>query len=156
MSNIIVRTVEFRDIDLMVAHRVDYLTEMQGKHSDEEVKKLKLDYKVYFEKNIQNGNFFALVAEQENVAVAYGAMVFHTVPGDFSKSTYLEADILNMYTIPTARRQGISRLILDELIAKARLMGVSKLALHTSKDGEHLYRTSGFHEPIYPFLELGL
>jgi GNAT superfamily N-acetyltransferase len=61
-----------------------------------------------------------------------------------------------MYTIPSARRQGISRLILNELIANARRMGVAKLALHTSQDGEHLYRTSGFHEPIYPFLELGL
>jgi len=154
MTNLLIRKVKAGDIDQMIAHRVDYLIEMQGKHSEEEIERLKSGYKDYFVRNIGNGNFMALVAELDHVPVAYGAMVFHTVPGDFSQSAYLEADILNMYTIPNARKQGISRLILNELISIARSMGVSKLALHTSADGEHLYRTSGFHEPQYPFLEM--
>lgn len=154
MRNLLIRKVELDDIDQMISHRVDYLTEMQGKHSEEEIEKLKSEYRRYFERNICNGNFMALVAELDHVPVAYGAMVFRSVPGDFSQSVYTEADILNMYTVPNARKQGISRLILNELISIARSMGVSKLALHTSKDGEHLYRSSGFHEPQYPFLEM--
>lgn len=35
-------------------------------------------------------------------------------------------------------------------------LGISKVALHTSKDGEILYRKFGFSEPVYPYLELVL
>ena len=154
MNNLQIRKAEAGDIDRMIDHRVDYLTEMQGKHTAGEVAKLKSEFREYFSQNISNGKFLALVAELDHVPVAYGAMVFRSVPGDFSQSVYTEADILNMYTVPNARKQGISRLILNELISIARSMGVSKLALHTSADGEHLYRTSGFHEPQYPFLEM--
>lgn len=83
-------------------------------------------------------------------------MVIKEIPGDSNKSSYLEADVLNMYTIPEARRQGISSMILEQLLAEAKSMGISKLALHTSKDGEILYRKFGFAEPVYPYLELVL
>jgi GNAT superfamily N-acetyltransferase len=61
-----------------------------------------------------------------------------------------------MYTVPSARRKGISAMILEQLLIGARLRGVSKVALHTSKDGEKLYRKFGFAEPVYPVLELNL
>ena len=76
--------------------------------------------------------------------------------GDFNQSSYLEGDILNMFTIPVARRNGISAIILQQLINEARNRGISKIALHTSKDGEKLYRKFGFNEPGYPVLELCL
>jgi N-acetylglutamate synthase-like GNAT family acetyltransferase len=50
---------------------------------------------------------------------------------------------------------GVGALILEHLLSEARTMGMSKVALHTSKDGEKLYRNYGFSEPVaYPFLEL--
>ena len=81
-------------------------------------------------------------------------MVIKEIPGDFTKSSYLEGDILNMYTVPEARRLGISSMILEKLLAEAKTMGISKVALHTSKDGEKMYRNFGFSEPVYPYLEL--
>lgn len=83
-------------------------------------------------------------------------MVIKSIPGDFNKSSYLEGDILNMYTIPQARRKGISAMILEHLIEEARSRGISKISLHTSKDGERLYRKYNFSEPSYPVLELCL
>ncbi|NJO70356.1 MAG: GNAT family N-acetyltransferase [Bacteroidetes bacterium] len=81
-------------------------------------------------------------------------MVIKKIPGDFNKASYLEGDILNMYTIPGLRRKGISSLILTELLKEARNMGISKVALHTSNDGEKMYRNFGFTDPVYPVLEL--
>jgi GNAT superfamily N-acetyltransferase len=94
------------------------------------------------------------MAEYDGAAIAFGGMVIKKIPGDFSKASYLEGDILNMYTIPEARRKGISSLILTSLLSDARKMGICKVALHTSKDGEKLYRKFGFSEPAYPVLEL--
>jgi len=80
-------------------------------------------------------------------------MILKKIPGDFNQSSYLEGDILNMYTLPEYRRNGISSRILEELLKEARTMGISKVGLHCSKDGEPLYRKFGFEDPVYPYLE---
>jgi ribosomal protein S18 acetylase RimI-like enzyme len=156
MKNVTVRPVGETDIPAMTANRLAYLTEMQGERSPEYMQNLDRELAAYFRVNIQSGSFFALLAESEGQILGYGAMVLRSVPGDLNKPSYLEGDILNMYTLPHARRQGIGTLILQALLAKARLMGLSKIGLHTSKDGEHLYRSYGFNEPVYPYLELVL
>jgi len=156
INKINIRNVVLEDISLMIQYRIDYLTEMQGKRDDAFIKQLKIDMNDFIKKGILNGSFFALVAEHDSLAIGYGAMVLREIPGDFNRSTYLEADILNMYTIPAARRKGISTLILKQLLLEAKTMGVTKLALHTSKDGEKLYRSIGFSEPLFPYLELPL
>jgi GNAT superfamily N-acetyltransferase len=100
--------------------------------------------------------FFGLVAEYNGEQVAFGGMIIRTIPGDFNSTSYSEADVLNMYTLPDFRRKGISRLVLRGLIDEARRMNISKLALHTTTSGEKLYRSLGFDNPSYPYLELKL
>ena len=156
LKKIMIRNVDLEDIPSMIQHRIDYLAEMQGKRDEDFIRQLKNDMNDFFKKSLLNGSFIALVAEHEESIVAYGGIVLREIPGDFNRSSYLEGDILNMYTIPEARRQGISTLILKQLLIEATSMGVTKLALHTSKDGEKLYRSIGFSDPLYPYLELPL
>lgn len=111
---------------------------------------------IFFNKGITNNSFVALIAEHEGIIVGYGGLILRETPGDFNRDSYLEGDILNMYTVPKARRKGISTIILNQLINEAKTLGVSKLALHTSKDGEQLYRSVGFNKPLYPYFELKL
>jgi GNAT superfamily N-acetyltransferase len=154
ISKIKICKVGEKDIASMIRYRIDYLTEMQGERENSFIEQLKVEMEGYFHKSISNGSFFALVAEFEENIVAYGGMVLREIPGDFNRSSYFEGDILNMYTIPTARRKGISTLILKQLLITAKSMGVTKVALHTSKDGEKLYRSVGFSEPLFPYFEL--
>ena len=156
LKKIMIRNVDLEDIPSMIQHRIDYLAEMQGKRDEDFIRQLKNDMNDFFKKSLLNGSFIALVAAHEESIVAYGGIVLREIPGDFNRSSYLEGDILNMYTIPEARRQGISTLILKQLLIEATSMGVTKLALHTSKDGEKLYRSIGFSDPLYPYLELPL
>jgi GNAT superfamily N-acetyltransferase len=151
-----IRKVELSDVPELVAYRLDYLAELQGER--DEVNKIGLQEELvsYFFKALDEKRFFALVAEYERKTVGFGGMVIKQIPGDFNKSSYLEGDILNMYTVPEARRQGISSLILERLLLEAGAIGISKVALHTSKDGEKLYGNFGFTEPEYPYLELVL
>jgi len=154
LKKISIKKVELDDVEEMILHRINYLTEMQGERDISNIEKLKAELRVFFENGIKSGNFFVLVAKNQKITVSYGAIILHTVPGDFNCSSYLEGDILNMYTIPEARKQGISTLILQQLIAEAKHLGVNKLALHTSVAGEKLYRSAGFGNPEYPYLEL--
>ena len=154
MERLIIRRVEGSDVPLMTAARIGYLAEMQGERSDAYKKELHQILETFFLQSMQEGSFFALMAEYEGNAVSYGGMILKKIPGDFNQSSYLEGDILNMYTLPEYRRKGISSRILEELLREARRMGVSKVALHCSKEGEPLYRKYGFSDPVYPYLEL--
>jgi len=153
---VIIHRMEIIEIPVLVEYRLKYLAELQGIQDDMYKNKLKYDLELYFRKSMEEGRFFALYAETEGKILGFGGMIIKEIPGDSSKSGYLEGDILNMYTIPEARRQGISSMILERLLEEAKLMGISKVALHTSKDGENLYRKFGFSEPVYPYLELVL
>ena len=152
-EKITVRLVEPGDIQAMTFHRLAYLTEMQGERPPEYIENLKLELEAFFGDHIRAGDFFALVAESGGRTMGYGAMVLKSIPGDLNRPSYLEGDILNMYTLPHARRQGVGTVILEKLLERARSLGLTKVGLHTSKDGEHLYRSFGFSEPIYPYLE---
>lgn len=154
LSKLVVKKVGEADISIMTEHRIDYLSQLQGERSSEYKLTLKKELDEYFRKSMHDGSFFALMAVYEEKALAFGGMVIKKIPGDFNRASYLEGDILNMYTIPEARRKGISSLILKELLNEAKRMGITKVALHTSKDGEKLYRKFGFEEPVYPVLEM--
>lgn len=154
LSRIIVRKIGLSEIERLTDYRLAYLTEMQGERSEEYQQKLKNELNQYFGEAMKEQRCFAFLAEQDGEALSFGAMILKKIPGDFNQSFYLEGDILNMYTVPFARRKGISGMILDCLLTEARALGVSKVSLHTSKDGEKLYRKFGFDEPIFPVLEL--
>lgn len=151
---IIIKRVGSQDIAGMTAARIDYLTEMQGERPESYRKELEQKLPLFFQQAMQEGAFFAFLAEVDGHAVSWGVMVLRKIPGDFNQSSYLEGDILNMYTLPDYRRKGISSRILEALLSEAKAMGVSKVALHCSKDGEPLYRKFGFTDPIYPYVEL--
>lgn len=148
-----IKRVETADIPLMTAARLNYLTEMQGNRSKTYLDELQQKLQLFFEETMKEGSFFALQAVLDGKVVSYGGMILKKIPGDLHQTSYLEGDILNMYTLPEYRRQGISTAILERLIAEAHEMGVTKIALHCSRDGEPLYRKFGFEEPVFPYLE---
>jgi len=156
LSRIKLREIGTNEVELLTTYRMAYLTEMQGERCEEYQIGLKNELNQFFTEALAENRFFAFLAQQEDEILSFGAMVLKKIPGDFNQSIYLEGDILNMYTVPFARRKGISAMILQELLIEARNRGVSKVSLHTSKDGEKLYRKFGFNEPVYPVLELCL
>jgi len=159
LMNIDITAIEIKqiganEVELLTKYRMAYLTELQGEQSSEYQINLCKELNAFFEKALAEQRFFAFMALYKGEVISFGAMVVKKIPGDFNKPFYLEGDILNMYTIPSARRNGVSALILEKLIDEARNRGISKISLHTTKEGEKLYRKFGFCEPIYPVLEL--
>ena len=154
LSKIEIRKLTKEEIPILVDYRIEYLTELQGKNETANIAEVKSGLHNYFDKAFSDERCFAFIALQEKKILGFGAMIVKQIPGDFQQQTYLEGDILNMYTIPEARRKGISSLILEKLLNEAFSIGISKVALHTSKDGEKLYRKFGFSEPVYPYFEL--
>jgi GNAT superfamily N-acetyltransferase len=138
ISKVHVRKVEADETGLLIEYRMAYLTELQGERSPEFQEKLKTELQRYFREAMAEKRIVAFLAEFNHEVLGFGAMVLKKIPGDFNQPTIVEGDILNMYTLPFARRKGISALILENLLGEARLLGMTKVSLHTSKDGEKL------------------
>ena len=85
-----------------------------------------------------------LVAWLDDVAVACGGVRRHDAT---------TGEVKRMYVIPDARRQGISRVVLTELEARARALGYTRLVLETGTrqpEAIALYESTGY-ESITPY-----
>jgi GNAT superfamily N-acetyltransferase len=56
----------------------------------------------------------------------------------------LDAYLLNMYTMPSHRGQGLARQLLQEALADTRRKGAARLVLHATEAGRPIYAEAGF------------
>lgn len=61
-----------------------------------------------------------------------------------------EGYLLNMYTLPAHRRQGLAGALLDQMADYARGQQLGRVWLHASEEGRPLYERMGFvSNPAY-------
>jgi GNAT superfamily N-acetyltransferase len=98
----------------------------------------------YFQQAIPAGRFHAWLGVAGDAVVAGSGLVPFERPPAPGNPLGLEAYILNMYTLPAWRGQGIARALLMRLLAFSQELGVSKVWLHASAEGRPLYESVGF------------
>ncbi len=94
---------------------------------------------------IEAREYFAFLAEYEGAVVGGGGVWLRPLlprPGTLQGA--MEAYVLNVYTEPDHRRNGVARAIMDAIIEWSRGRRVARVALHASKEGRSLYETLGF------------
>ncbi|MCF7920053.1 MAG: GNAT family N-acetyltransferase [Candidatus Cloacimonetes bacterium] len=148
------RRIDCSDISLYVDYRIMFLIELQGDQSPKKEKQLREELTEYFKHAIADKSYIGWIAEYNAKPVGFGGMVIQKIPGHFKYVKGLKGYILNMFTIPEYRRNGISHNILQKLILDGKKLGLNSIYLHATKDGIDLYRKEGFSEPDWPVLEL--
>jgi len=99
----------------------------------------------YFRPALADGSYRAWLMENEDgVVVGGGGLVIAAWPGYPGERQPRRAWILNMYTEPAYRRQGIARRLMEAMIEWCRAEGLSAVALHASEQGRPLYESLGF------------
>ena len=98
----------------------------------------------YLKKSLADGSFRAWLAYAGNQPVGGGAVIITPWPAHPYDLECRRATILNVYTDPRHRRQGIARQIMQTMIDWCKREGFARIYLHASKDGRHLYETLGF------------
>jgi len=78
--------------------------------------------------------------------VATSGVSFSTVPPSFGNVSGGEAYIMNMYTLPRARKKGIGGTLLGKLIEDMAKKKIKKVRLITTELGKLLYIRAGFKE----------
>lgn len=90
------------------------------------------------------GQFLAWVAEAAGKIVATSGLIFFQKPPSEQNLTGLEAYILNMYTLPAWRGQGLARRLLQVLLDAARARQAHRIWPYATPDGQPLYAKAGF------------
>ncbi|OHX14302.1 GNAT family N-acetyltransferase [Chromobacterium sphagni] len=140
----IIRRALARDLDQIVQLRMrlfDDAVDLNGCRPDAEMLQVTRDY---FQQAFDSDDCATWVADRAGRVVALGSLVVFARPPYPGNAAGKEAYLLNMYTLPEQRRQGLAQAILREAMAHAGEKGYAKVWLHATEDGQSLYLSAGF------------
>lgn len=130
------------DADIVAFHRAAMFREMHAL-SDERYAELKTAACAYLTRALSSGEYVGWLVEAEGRIIAgAGVQIRAILPRPETLGP--EAIVLNVYTDPAFRRQGIAELLMRRVIDWSREAGIGRLVLHASTDGRPLYEKLGF------------
>ena len=104
--------------------------------------------KEYFDTSFANDSFAAWVAVNENEIIATSGLSFSVVPPNATCIDGRVAYIMNIFTLPEYRRQGIATNLFKLILEEAKIRGYKRITLNATSKGKPLYEKFGFKDVI--------
>lgn len=120
-----------------------FLLEAHDICSESEREAMETANKSYFETALADDSFAAWLAVDSGKIIATSGLSFFVVPPSF-KCPDGRVYIMNMFTFPDYRRQGIGMELLKRTVEEAKNRGYKKITLHATDIGKPLYQKYGF------------
>ena len=131
-------------IDAIISLRLAMLEEIELLNSAQEKLLMESATREYLQKALLNNEFISYMAELDGEPVAISGMVYFQRPPSLKNLQGIEAYILNMYTVPAYRGNGLAEKLLNLCVDESRKRGVKRIWLHASEAGAPLYKKMGF------------
>ncbi|MEH1866080.1 MAG: GNAT family N-acetyltransferase [Nostoc sp.] len=138
------RQANLQDLEALIQLRLELLREVGEIKGDSDTANLAEANRKYLGEKMPLGEFLAWVAEVDSQIVATSGLVFFQRPPYNGNLSGLEAYIMNVYTIPMWRGQGIATALLKEIITFMRATEAKRLWLHATEDGKRIYKKLDF------------
>ena len=94
----------------------------------------------------REGDQTTVLALEEGRIAGCATMCYIDMMPTFSHPSGRRAHLMNVYTHPDFRRQGVGRTMVSLLIDEARDRGITEISLDATEAGRPLYRTLGFKD----------
>ncbi len=134
------------DMELLMEWRMRVLHEVFSVPADDTMAKLEAQNRTYYQTSLPADGHIACFAYKGDTIVGCGGVcLYQEMPSpdnENGKCAYL----MNIYTLPEYRRQGIGKCIVNWLISEAKQRGSTKIFLETSESGKSMYRKLGFSD----------
>lgn len=138
------KKAELKDIDTLVKTRIEVLRAANRLGNDTDMSIVEKNSRQYYEEALQSDMHRAyLVYDGEEIIGAGGISFFQVMP-TYHNPTGWKAYIMNMYTNPSYRRQGIAYHMLELLTEEAGKKGIRHISLEATDMGRALYERYGF------------
>ena len=132
------------DIDELVRTRINVLRAANKLSDDVNMSLVEKESFAYYKHALESGEHIAYLVYDDDTFVGAGGVSFYQVMPTYHNPTGKKAYIMNMYTAPEYRRQGIALHTLDLLVLDAKEQGVLQIALEATDMGRPLYERYGF------------
>lgn len=132
------------DIDELVRTRITVLRAANKLSDNVDMSVVEQESYEYYKHALETREHIAYLVYDNEKFIGAGGVSFYQVMPTYNNPTGKKAYIMNMYTAPEYRRQGIAFHTLDLLIKNAKKQGVSKIALEATDIGRPLYEKYGF------------
>lgn len=132
------------DIDEMVRTRIIVLRAANKLSDDEDMSVVEEESKAYYRRVLETGEHIAYLVYDNGAFVGAGGVSFYQVMPTYHNPTGKKAYIMNMYTAPEYRRQGIAIHALDLLVKDVKEQGVLQIALEATYMVRPLHERYGF------------
>jgi len=132
------------DLELVMHYRIEMFRDMGG-FSEQQLAAMTRIGQPYFAAGLANGNYQGWFFENSEgrVAAVGGVTLVEYHPGPLDP-TPRRPWIVNVYTDPSYRHQGLARRLMQAMIAWCREQGYHSINLHASQFGRPLYQSMGF------------
>lgn len=133
-----------KDIAELVRTRVIVLRAANKLSDDVDMSIVEQESYAYYKRAVETGEHMAYLVYDKETFIGAGGVSFYQVMPTYHNSSGKKAYIMNMYTAPEYRRQGIAFHTLDLLVKAAKERGISQIALEATDMGRPLYEKYGF------------
>jgi GNAT superfamily N-acetyltransferase len=131
------------DIDMILHHRRSMFADM-GEGSETDLDVMVARARQFIETALKDGSYRGWLVEVGGRVVAGGGVAIVGYQPSPLETSPGRAFVLNMYTEPAFRRQGLARQILKTIVEWCRQQGFAAVSLHASDAGRALYSSLGF------------
>ena len=143
----LIRAGTLADAETVVAHRRAMFLDM-GYPDDDAMRGMIERFRPWLVARMQAGEYLAWFAvergdQDQTVAAGLGMWIMDWPPHMLGPGRW-RPNILNVYTRPECRRQGLARKLMDHALAWCRANRLSTVILHASDAGRPLYQSMGF------------
>ena len=140
-----IRPATIDDTEIIAAHRRAMFFEM-GYRDEAVLDAMVAAFRPWLRRRMEQREYLAWLAVRADGAIVAGLGLWlmdwppHMVgPGS------PRGNILNVYTNPECRRQGLARRLMDAALEWCRANRIRAVILHSSTEGRPLYEKLGFH-----------
>jgi len=132
------------DVEIIVGHRRAMFREM-GYHDETALDAMAAAFRPWLRRKMAEGDYLAWFAVDGDAQVAAGlGLWLMDWPPHMVGPGARRGNILNVYTRPESRRQGLARALMKTALEWCVANGIRAVILHASPDGRALYERLGF------------
>lgn len=143
-GNYIYRRASIEDIDELVRTRIVVLRAANKLSDEADMTTVEKESYAYYGRALVSGEHTAYLVYDDGKFIGAGGVSFYQVMPTYHNPSGKKAYIMNMYTAPEYRRQGIAYKTLGLLVEEAKERGVSQISLEATDMGRPVYEKFGF------------
>ena len=156
INKLVYRKMDINDLDLFVKLRLDFLSEVIENIDDKTIEEIKNALNKYFIEQIPKNKFIGIICEYNEKTISTAFMAINEKPANPNFVNGKIGTLLNVYTYPEYRKNGISTEIVKIIMEKAKKENIFEIELIATDDGEKIYRRLGFKEPEKKYMKIKL